>query len=97
MSDDSKSDKRKILLVLAENSPFYKENKKFAEDLSQNINNSNEIKSEILSYHRGQLCFNQDLSKNSLLIEIGNEMSNDSDIETCVNLLVSALKNTQKQ
>ncbi|WP_242835923.1 M56 family metallopeptidase [Clostridium sp. DL-VIII] len=97
MSDDSKADKRKILLVLAENSPFYEENKKFAEELSQNINNSNEIKAEILSYHRGQLCFNQDLSKNSLLIEIGTEMSNDSDIETCVNSLVSALKNTQKQ
>ncbi len=97
ISDDPKSDKRKILLALAENSPFYEENKKFAEDLSQNINNSNEIKAEIRSYHRGRLCFNQDLSKSSVLIEIGTDMSNDSDIETCVSALVSALKNTQKQ
>nr|WP_271814823.1 M56 family metallopeptidase [Clostridium beijerinckii] len=97
ISDDPKADKRKILLVLAENSPFYEENKKFAEDLLQNINNSNEIKAEIHSYHRVRLCFNQDLSKNSALIEIGTEFSNDSDIETCVSALVSALKNTQKQ
>ena len=47
-------------------------------------------------YTNGISYFNQDLSNNSVLIEIGNNMSSDSDIEDCVNALVSALKNTQK-
>lgn len=88
-------DTRKITVVLAKNNPYYEKNKEFAEGLLQNINNSNEIKSEIISYNRGKLCFNQDLSKNSLLINLGNDMSNDSDIEACVNALVSALKENE--
>ncbi|RII32979.1 peptidase M56 [Clostridium chromiireducens] len=95
-SDDPKSNTRKILFAITKNNPYYEESKKFAECLSQNINNSNQVKTELVSYNRGQLCFNQDLSKNSVLIDIGNNMSNDSDIETCVNALVSALKKTQK-
>lgn len=97
ISDNTKSDARKMIFVIAKNNPYYEESKKFAECLSQSINNSNQVKAEILSYNRGKLCFNQDLSKNSVLIDLGNNMSNDSDIETCVNALVSALKNTQKQ
>ncbi|MGN2347883.1 stage II sporulation protein P [Clostridium cagae] len=94
--DSIKCDKKKVTLVLAKNNPYYEENKIFAENLLKNINSSNEIKTEIISYNRGKLCFNQDLSKNALLINLGNNMSSDSDIEKCVNALVSALKEIQK-
>lgn len=94
-SDDPISDTKKILFVITKNNPYYEESKKFAESLSQNINNSNQVKVEIISYNRGKLCFNQDLSKNSILINIGNNMSSDNDIEICINAIVSALKNTQ--
>ncbi|NFO14214.1 peptidase M56 [Clostridium botulinum] len=94
--DSIKCDKKKITLVLAKNSPYYENNKVFAENLLKNIDSSNEIKIKIISYNRGKLCFNQDLSKNALLINLGNNMSSDSDIEKCVNVLVSALKKTQK-
>lgn len=97
VSRDIKSDTRKILFAITKNNPYYEVSKKFAEYLSQNITNSNEIKTEIYSYERGKLAFNQDLSENSLLIELGNNMSNDSDIEACVNKLVSALKDIQNQ
>lgn len=55
---------------------------------------SNEVRTDIYFYENGIGYFNQDLSNNSALIEIGNNMSSDSDIEACINALVSALKNT---
>lgn len=97
VSGDITSDTRKILLTITKNNPYYEGSKKFAEYLSKNITNSNEVKTEIRSYEHGKLAFNQDLSKDSLLIELGNSMSSDSDIEACVNELVSALKDIQNQ
>jgi Antirepressor regulating drug resistance, predicted signal transduction N-terminal membrane component len=93
--NQTKYDTRKILFQLAKNNPHYEENKKFAECLLEHIKTSKEVETEIYSYNNGKLCFNQDLSNNSVLIEIGNSMSSDTDIESCVNAIVQALKNSQ--
>jgi bla regulator protein BlaR1 len=95
-TEKNKSDAPKMLFILAKSNPHYKANKKFVDSLIENIKNSNQIKSEIYFYQYGISYYNQDLSNNSTLIELGNNMSSDSDIEACVNALVSALKNTQK-
>jgi len=94
LDNQTKYDTRKILFQLAKNNPHYEENKKFAESLLEYIN-SKEVETEIYSYNNGKLCFNQDLSNNSVLIEIGNSMSSDTDIESYVNVIVQALKNSQ--
>lgn len=96
ITENTKSDTRKILFVLAKSNPHYEANKKFVDRLLENTKNSSQVKSDILFYNTGIAYFNQDLSNNSTLINIGNNMSSDSDIEDCVNALVSALKNTQK-
>ncbi|MBU3128751.1 M56 family metallopeptidase [Clostridium tagluense] len=96
ITESTNSDTRKILFVLAKSSPHYESNKKFVDRSLENIKNSKVVKSEILLYNFGISYFNQDLSGNAALIEIGNNRSSDSDIETCVNALVSAIKNIQK-
>ncbi|GAA0177476.1 hypothetical protein SH2C18_07020 [Clostridium sediminicola] len=96
VTEKTNSDTRKILFVLAKKSPHYEANKKFIDSLLENIKTSNRVESEVFFYETGVSYFNQDLSKNSTLIEIGNNMSSDSDIEDCVNALVSALKSIQK-
>ncbi|MCY6372151.1 stage II sporulation protein P [Clostridium ganghwense] len=93
-TENPKSDTKKIQLILAKGNPHYKENKKFADLLLAELRKSTEVKSDIFEFNGEVLSyFNQDLSNNSMLIEIGNDMSSDSDIEECINVLVSALKN----
>ena len=95
-TEKDKSDARKMFFILAKESPYYKSNKEFVDSLLRNIKNSNQVKPEICFYKTGISYFNQDLSNNATLIELGNNTSSDSDIEACVNALVSALKNIQK-
>ncbi|MBZ9607474.1 M56 family metallopeptidase [Clostridium estertheticum] len=95
IKEKSKCDTKKIKFVLAKCNPHYEANKRFVDSLLGNIENSKEIKSDIYFYQYGISYFNQDLSNNSSYIELGNNMSSDSDIEACVNALVLALKNTQ--
>lgn len=92
--ETNNSDTKEIMFVLAKESPYYESNKKFANFLLKEIEkaSSNEIKVSIFEYNKGILYFNQDLSNHSLLIEMGNDKSSDSDIEKCTNALVSALK-----
>lgn len=91
---NSKSNTKKIILVLSRDNPHYKENKKFANLLLTEFKKSTKIKSDILEFNSKSLSyFNQDLSNNAILIEIGNNMSNHSDIDECLNAIVSALKN----
>jgi bla regulator protein BlaR1 len=96
VTENTNSDTRKILFTLAKSNPHYELNKKFVDRLLENIKNSSQVKSEISFYNTGVSYFDQDLSNNSALIEIGNNMSSDSDIEDCVNALVSALNNIQE-
>ena len=96
IATSTNSDMRKILFALTRNNPRYEANKKFVDSLLETIKNSNQIKSDIFFYDNGISYFNQDLSNNSVLIDIGNSMSSDTDIEECVNELVSALKNVRK-
>jgi bla regulator protein BlaR1 len=95
-TEKDKSDARKILFILTKESPNYDSNKKFVDSLFANIKNSNQVKPEIYFYKFGISYYNQDLSNNSTLVDLGNNMSSDSDIEACVNALVSAIKNNQK-
>ncbi|MGH4140525.1 M56 family metallopeptidase [Clostridium sp.] len=92
----NKSDAVKIHFDLTKKSPHYKTNKKLVDNLIANIKTTSGIKSEIYLYTFGISYFNQDLSNNSALIELGNDKSSDSEIEASVNALVSALKITQK-
>ncbi|MBZ9689324.1 M56 family metallopeptidase [Clostridium estertheticum] len=91
-----KSDTKKIQFVLTEKNPRYESNKRFVDSLIGNIKNLNGVESEIYFYQYGISFYNEDLSNKASVIEIGNNMSSDSDIEACVNELVSALKITQK-
>ena len=94
--ENEKSNARKMVFQFTKRNPRYKANKKFVDSLLGNIKNSKEVKSEMYFYQFGISYFNEDLSNNSTVIELGNNISSDSDIEVCVNALVSALKNTQK-
>ncbi|MBU3146063.1 M56 family metallopeptidase [Clostridium sp. CF012] len=96
VTEKDKSNVRKMMFVLTESSPHYETNKKFADSLMVNLKNANGIESGTYLYNFGISYFNQDLSNNSALVELGNTMSSDSDIEVCVNALVSALKSTQR-
>lgn len=96
LSENNKEGTKKITFDLAKNNPHYSINKEFIDHLIQNIQNSNEVKADIFLYTNGIYCFNQDLSDNSALIEIGNDASSDRDIEECINALVSALRDTEK-
>ncbi|MBU3190126.1 stage II sporulation protein P [Clostridium bowmanii] len=96
ITEKDKSNARKILFVLTEKSPHYKTNKKLVDSLMANIKTTNGIESDIYLYTFGISYYNQDLSNNSALIEVGNDKSSDSDIQASINALVSALKSTQK-
>ncbi|MBK1812189.1 stage II sporulation protein P [Clostridium sp. YIM B02505] len=96
ITDNTKADTKEIVFTLAKSNPHYEANKKFVDCLFKNIKNSREVKSSMSIYNNQPSYFNQDLSNNSVLIEIGNNMSSDSDIEACVNALVSALKDIQE-
>lgn len=87
---------KEIKFILTTENPHYKENKEFADLLLTEFEKYNEIKSNVIKYKKGVSYFNQDLSGKSLVIEIGNNMSSDSDIDTCVNTLVSALNSILK-
>lgn len=91
-TENPESTPRKLQFVLAKNNPHYEANKKFVDTLLENIKNSNKVEATISIYENGLSYFNQDLSNNSVIIEIGNNKSSDNDIEECVNALVSALK-----
>lgn len=95
ITDNSKSDTKKILIELVEKNPHYEANKKFAENLLNEINKTEGVKCEIVLYDKGISYFNQDLSNNAILIELGNNKSSDSDVEKCINSIVSALKNIE--
>jgi bla regulator protein BlaR1 len=101
VTKDTKFHTRKIVLTLAKSNPHYEANKKFVDQLLTNIQNSKEVEkhveSEISTYTRGKLFFNQDLSNNSVLIELGNSASSDRDIQDCVNAIVLAVKNIQNE
>ncbi|MGV8981178.1 M56 family metallopeptidase [Clostridium sp.] len=96
LAKEDKSSIKKLFFVLADKSPHYKTNKKLVDSLMVNMKKESGIESEIYLYNFGISYFNQDLSNNSALIDIGNDKSSDSDIEGYLNALVSALKSTQK-
>lgn len=87
---------KKIIFVLSRNSPHYVRNKEFVESLIKNMKNSSGVTTKIITYNNGTRCFNLDLSDNAALIELGNDRSSDSDIEKSINVLVSAIKSTQR-
>lgn len=95
-SENNKEGTKKITFELAKNNPHYSTNKEFVDSIIKNMKDSNEVKMDVFLYANGICCFNQDLSNNSALVEIGNDMSSDSDIEECINALVSALRDTEK-
>lgn len=94
VAEKRKSNTKKVQFVTTELNPRYKANKRFVDSLIENINNSNRVETGIYTYQVGISFYNEDLSNNASLIDIGNNMSSDSDIEACVNELVSALKIT---
>lgn len=85
-----------ITFILTKKGPYYEKNLKFVNSLVSYIKHSSNIKTAIYYYNYGVLYYNQDLSNKSVLVEIGNEWSNDKDIEDCVNAFVAALKNSNK-
>ncbi|WP_368491280.1 stage II sporulation protein P [Clostridium sp. BJN0013] len=97
-SNNTTSDTKKIKLILTQASPRYKENKKFANQLLEQLKKASGVTSEIVQFKTGTLSyFNEDLSNNTVLIEIGNDKSSDSDIQESVGALARSLKNIQNK
>lgn len=95
VSNPDKSDTKKILLVVAKESPHYEANNVFANQLLQEILKSSNIEASIFYFNTGVNFFNQDLSNKAVLVELGNDKSSDNDIEECMNALVISLKNIE--
>ncbi|WPC44000.1 M56 family metallopeptidase [Clostridium sp. JS66] len=96
---DAEADKSKaktITFVFAKESPYYKDNFKFANCIVDNIKRASKIQTNTIYFNKGNTYFNQDLSNKSVLIEIGNDFSTEKDIKDCIDTLVLAIKNTQK-
>lgn len=96
-SNNTTSDTKKIKLILTQASPRYEENKKFANQLLEQLKKTSGVTSEIVQFKTGTLYFNEDLSNNTVLIEIGNDKSSDSDIQESVGALTRSLKNIQNK
>ncbi|WP_195266846.1 stage II sporulation protein P [Clostridium sp. 1001275B_160808_H3] len=94
-SDSFESDSKMITFVLAKDNPHFEENNKFAEQLVNEILKSDKVKASIYYYDitTEYLRRNQELSNNSVLVEIGTDKSNDNFIQECVDVLVGSLKN----
>ncbi|APM37975.1 stage II sporulation protein P [Clostridium kluyveri] len=96
--DSGTSDTKKIKLILTQASPRYEENKKFANQLLEQLKKANGVTAEIVEFNIDTLSYlNEDLSNNTVLIEIGNDNSSDSDIQQGVNVLAASLKNIQNK
>lgn len=91
----NKANANTINFVLARKSPYYEKNLKFVNCISDYIKHSSKVKTAIYYYNYGVLYYNQDLSNKSVLVEIGNDWSNDKDIEDCVNAFASALRSIE--
>lgn len=87
---------KNILIALSKSSPYYVENKKFADSLVQQFNKLNQPV-KIIYYQSGINYLNQDLSNKSILIGIGNNQANDSELNQIVDTVATALKNVQKK
>lgn len=94
-SGDVQRDTKTILFVLAQSNPHYDANKKFADQLKQEIQKFSDVKVNCFMYKSGVKYFNQDLSNKSLLIEVGNNKSSDEDVKECINALTTAIKNVK--
>ncbi|MDU6363165.1 MULTISPECIES: stage II sporulation protein P [Clostridium] len=94
-SDSFESDPEMITFILAKDNQHFEENNKFAEELVNEISKSTKVKASIYYYDftTEYLKRNQELSNNSILVEIGTDKSNDAYIKECVDVLVSSLKN----
>ncbi|MFL0195703.1 stage II sporulation protein P [Clostridium sp. WILCCON 0269] len=97
-SNNATTDTKKIRLILTQASPRYEANKKFANQLLEQLKKANGVTAEIIEFKTDTLSyFNEDLSNNTILIEIGNDKSSDSDIQQSVNVLAASLKNIQNK
>jgi len=66
--------------------------------LLEQLKKASGVTSEIVQFKTGTLSyFNEDLSNNTVLIEIGNDKSSDSDIQESVGALARSLKNIQNK
>lgn len=87
----TENDKKNLIhIVLGKNNPNFNENNKFAKLVLEELKKANEIKADIFISERS--TYNQDLSKQSILIDIGNENSSKQDVENCVDALGEAFK-----
>lgn len=94
-SDSFESDSEMITFVLGKDNPHFEENNKFTEQLVNEISKSNKVKTSIYYYDTTSeyLKRNQELSTNSVLVEIGTDKSDDNYIQECVDVIVRSLKN----
>lgn len=91
IAQNSESDKNnQLLIVLGKNNPNFKQNSEFANSLLQELKNINGVKADIFV---AEQTYNQDLSTEAVLIDIGNKNSSKQDVENCINALGEALKN----
>lgn len=88
---------RRITIILAGNSPNFKNNKNFTKLLENKLETS--VKNYNVTYDiqiiKNALgSFNQDLTNRAILIQIGTKFSSEKDRNDCIRALSDALKNS---
>ncbi|WP_035293327.1 stage II sporulation protein P [Clostridium sp. KNHs214] len=83
-----------IVIALVKNNPHYAENKKFADSLVEQFNKLGQ-RVRINYYGGNNNSLNQDLSNQSISLAIGNNQSNDSELNKTVDAIATALQNVQ--
>ena len=83
-------------IVLAEESPNYKENLAFANLLIKEASKNN-LNGKLIKYEIGINCYNQQLGKRGLMLEIGDAKSSEEKINLVIDNLAKSLNKTAKQ
>ncbi|EYE89030.1 hypothetical protein Q428_05065 [Fervidicella metallireducens AeB] len=86
-----KNSEQGINIVVSEKNKSFKENRKFADRLLNEIDNLDKKNTTKIILNNADI-FNQDLSNNALLINIGTGNTSMEDVKTYVDKLVIALK-----
>lgn len=94
-SEEETEDTEDIIIDLSKGSINYKENLRFAEVVSKELENRG-VKVKIVTYNDGINNFNLHLSKKALFINIGDESMTEKDINELINKvgesIISALQ-----
>lgn len=91
-----KNNSDKIEIILASKSPNYKDNLKVAELLLKELSNKG-VDSEIISFAEGINMYNQNLSKQGIMINVGTDNLKEKEVESLLNILGESINKTMNK